>query len=178
MKTLVTFIISFSICFASFGQLTDAQLKKIEYQVDSSASLLHEKLISKSETLLNTEFTVDTFKVELLKKKKMAADTSIAEKISAINEAEIEYTILMDKYYGVLLGRHDEAGKKAIADAQKKWLKYRDDEIKMTEKFYEEDKKGNATTKEIGKATENLELTKDRVVEIYKHILVSPAKKQ
>lgn len=177
MKTLFTFIISLSICFAGFSQLSDAQLKRLEYQVDSSASLLHEKLIQNSETLLNTEFTVDTFKVELLKKKKMVADTSIAEKIAAINEAEIQYTILMDKYYAVLISRHDESGKKAIIDAQKKWLKYRDDEIKMTEKFYDEEKKGDLKSKEIGKATENLELTKERVVEIYKHILVSPAKK-
>lgn len=177
MKALLTCIITLSICFSGFSQLSDAQLKRLEYQVDSSASLLREKLVSKSETVLNTEFIVDTFKVELLKKKKMTADTSMAEKIAAINEAEIQYTLLMDKYYSVLLSRHDDAGKKAIAEAQKKWLKYRDDEITMTEKFYDEEKKGDIKYKEIGKATENLELTKDRVVEIYKHILLSPAKK-
>jgi len=171
MKTLFTFIMSFSICSVGFSQLSDAQLKRLEYQVDSSASVLHEKLIAKSESLLSTQFTVDTFKVETLLEKKMRADTSQAERISAINEAEIEYTFLMDKYYSLLLNIHDEEGKKSIILAQKKWLKYRDDEIKMTEKLYDEQKKGDLKSKEIAKATENLELTKERVVELYKHIV-------
>lgn len=175
MKTLFT-VITLCISFAGFSQLTDAQLKRLEYQVDSAASLLHEKLISNSESLLTTEFTVDTFKVEKLKQKKMAMDTSLAEKIAAINEAEIQYTILMDKYYSVLLNRFDDEGKKAIVAAQKKWLKYRDDEIAMTEKLYDEQHKGDVKSKEIGKALENLELTKERVVEIYKHILANPKK--
>lgn len=170
MKTLLTFIVSLTICFAGFSQLSDAKLKRLEYQVDSSASLLHEKLLAKSEPLLSTQFTVDTFKVEQLLAKKMAADTSQAERIAAINEAEIEYTFLMEKYYSLLLNIYDEEGKKSIAAAQKKWLKYRDDEIKMTEKLYEEEKKGDLKSKEIAKASENLELTKERVVELYKHI--------
>lgn len=170
MKTLLTLIILFSACFTGFSQLSDAQLKRLEYQVDSAASILHEKLITKSESLLSTQFTVDTFKVETLLAKKMRVDTSQAEHITAINEAEIQYTFLMDKYYSLLMNIYDEEGKKSIALAQKKWLKYRDDEIKMTERLYDEEKKGNLISKEIAKATENLELTKERVVELYKHI--------
>lgn len=164
--------------FTSYAQLSETQLNRLKFQVDSAGSLLHEMLLQEGKTKLNATFTVDTFKVESMMALKMKIDTSKAENVIAINDAEIEYDFLLDKYYKVLLGRHDEKSQKALALAQKKWVKYRDDEIAMTEKFYTEQKGGNEADKEVAKAAEHLELTKERVVELYKHILASPKKEQ
>jgi|GEM_PF-3503745 uncharacterized protein YecT (DUF1311 family) len=170
MKTVMVILIGL-FCYSSYAQLSDAQINRLKYRVDSSASVLHEKLIGKSVPLLNTTFTVDTFKVELLMKYKISLDTSKSEYVSAINDAEIEYDLLLDKYYKLLLSMHDDDTRKSLAEAQKKWIEYRDDEIKTIEKFYAEQKNANAKNKEVAKAKEHMELTKDRVIELFKHVL-------
>jgi hypothetical protein len=175
MKKLLTVLVSI-ITFSSYAQLTEAQLDRLKFQVDSAGSMLHELLLREGKTKLNATFTVDTFKVESMMSLKMRMDTSKVEQLAAVNEGEIEYSFLLDKYYKVLLGRHDEKGQKSLALAQKKWVKYRDDEIAMTEKFYEEQVGGDQGKKELAKAAEHLELTKERVIELYKHILASPKK--
>ena len=169
MKTILALLFA-SISCAALAQLSDAELNRLKYKTDSAASLLHAKLIAKNETLLRTTFTVDTFKIEKLLQFKTSADTSQAEYVAAIVDSEIEYDILMNKYYKALLGLHDDEGKKLLTASQKKWLKYRDEEILMTEKFYNEQHIGDARTKEVAKAKEHLELTKERVVELFKHI--------
>jgi len=175
MKKILVVLVSI-ITFSSYAQLSDVQLNRLKFQVDSAGSLLHEKLLQEGKTILSATFTVDTFKVESMKTAKMRMDTSKAEQVIAINDAEIDYDYLLTKYYKVLLGRHDEESQKSLILAQKKWLKYRDDEIAMTEKFYAEQVGGNPDDKALAKAAEHLELTKERVIELYKHILASPAK--
>ncbi|WP_157446914.1 lysozyme inhibitor LprI family protein [Cytophaga aurantiaca] len=175
MKKILVVLISM-ISFSGFAQLSETQLNRLKYQVDSAGSMLHEILLREGKTKLQATFTVDTFKVESMMILKMKMDTTKAEQVLAINDAEIEYSFLLDKYYKLLLGRHDEQGQKSLALAQKKWVKYRDDEIAMTEKFYEEQKGGDPNTKEVAKAAEHLELTKERVVELYKHVLATPRK--
>lgn len=177
MKKIVVVLVCM-ISFSSYAQLTQAQLDRLKFQVDSAGSMLHELLLREGKTKLNATFTVDTFKVESMMKLKMRMDTSKAEHVVAINDAEIEYDFLLDKYYKILLGRHDEKSQKSLAAAQKKWVKYRDDEIAMTEKFYEEQVGGTPEEEAVAKAEEHLELTKERVVELYKHILASPKKEQ
>ncbi len=169
MKSILIAVLA-CISYSTFAQLSDADLNRLKYRTDSAASLLHAKLIDKKETVLRTTFIVDTFKIEKLLQLKLVADTSQAELVTAIVDSEIEYDILMNKYYKILLGLHDDEGKKSLTAAQKKWLKYRDEEILMTEKFYNEQHVGDAKTKEIAKAREHLELTKARVIELYKHI--------
>ena len=175
MKKIVVVLISL-ISFSGYAQLTQSQLDRLKFQVDSAGSMMHELLLREGKTKLNATFTVDTFKVESMMNLKMHMDTSKAEQVVAINDAEIEYSFLLEKYYKILLGRHDEKAQKSLVLAQKKWIKYRDDEIAMTEKFYEEQVGGNPDEKAVAKAAEHLELTKERVVELYKHILASPKK--
>lgn len=170
----ILFVLVSMISFSSFAQISEAQLSRLKYQVDSAGSILHEVLLREGKTKLQATFTVDTFKVERLMYLKMRIDTSKAEHVVAITDAEIGYDFLLEKYYKVLLGRHDAEGQKSLAAAQKKWIKYRDDEIAMTEKFYEEQKGVNADEKEVAKANEHLELTKERVIELYKHVLETP----
>jgi uncharacterized protein YecT (DUF1311 family) len=177
MKKILTVLVSI-VSFSSYAQLSDAQLSRLRFQVDSAGSLLHEMLLREGKTKLNATFTVDTFKVESLMSLKVRMDTSKAEQVLAINDAEIEYSFLLDKYYKVLLGRHDEKSQKSLIAAQKKWIKYRDEEIAMTEKFYDEQKDGDPSEKAVAKAQEHLELTKERVIELYKHVLASPKKEQ
>jgi uncharacterized protein YecT (DUF1311 family) len=177
MKKILVVLISI-VTFSSYGQLSEAQLDRLKFQVDSSASLLHEGLLKEGKTILNATFTVDTFKVERMMRLKMHMDTSKAEHVIAVIDAEIDYDFLLTKYYKALLGIHDENSQKSLVAAQKKWIKYRDDEIVMTEKFYEEQVNGNANDEAVAKAAEHLELTKERVVELYKHILTSPQKAQ
>jgi len=175
MKKILVVLVSI-INFSSYAQLTQAQLDRVKFQVDSAGSLLHELLLREGKTILNATFTVDTFKVERTMKLKMGMDTSKTEQVVAITDAEIEYDFLLNKYYKILLDRHDEKAQKSLVLAQKKWIKYRDDEIAMTEKFYDEQKGGNPDEKAVAKAAEHLELTKERVIELYKHILASPKK--
>jgi uncharacterized protein YecT (DUF1311 family) len=175
MKKVLVVLVSI-ISLSSYAQLTDAQLSRLKYQVDSAGSLLHQKVLNEGKTKLNATFTVDTFKVESMMSLKMRMDTSKVEQVIAINDAEIAYDFLLTKYYKILLARHDEKSQKSLALAQKKWVKYRDDEIAMTEKFYDEQKGGNPDDKAVAKAAEHLELTKARVVELYKHILSTPLK--
>jgi uncharacterized protein YecT (DUF1311 family) len=173
MKKILFVLVSI-ISYSSYAQLSEAQLNRLRFQVDSAGSLLHEQLLREGKTKLAATFTVDTFKVEWMMTLKMRMDPSKLEHEVAINDAEIEYDFLLEKYYKILLGRHDEKSQKSLATAQKKWLKYRDDEIAMTEKFYEEQEGGNPEEEAIAKAEEHLELTKERVVELYKHIVDSP----
>jgi hypothetical protein len=172
MKTIITLICCL-FAFTNYAQLSDAQLTRFRYQVDSASSLLHQSLLAKGQSVFATIFTVDTFKVERMLKLKLKSDTSKMEQIASINDAEIQYDFLITKYYKILLNMYNEKDQKKITADQKTWTKYRDYQIAITEKNYDE-VKGNEKGKTIAKAKYHLELSKLRVVDLYKQILASP----
>jgi hypothetical protein len=86
MKTFITLLCCL-VAFTNYAQLSDAQLARFRYQVDSAGSLLHQSLLAKGQTLFTTVFTVDTFKVERMLKLKLKSDTTKAERIVSINDA-------------------------------------------------------------------------------------------
>jgi hypothetical protein len=173
MKTFITLLCCL-VAFTNYAQLSDAQLARFRYQVDSAGSLLHQSLLAKGQTLFTTVFTVDTFKVERMLKLKLKSDTTKAERIVSINDAEIEYDFLIAKYNKILLSLYNEKDQKKVIADQKKWTNYRDEQIALTEKKYDEIK-GSEKGRTVEKAKHHLGLSKVRAIDLYKQILASPS---
>lgn len=173
MKTIITALYCL-FAFTNYAQLSDAQLNKLRYQVDSASSLLHQSLLAKGQSVFTTVFTVDTFKVERMLKLKLKSDTTKDEQILSIYDAEIEYDFLIGKYNKILLNLYNEQDQKTVIADQKKWIKYRDEQIAISEKKYSEKVEGNQKDKTIAKSMDHLVLSKLRVIDLYNQILTSP----
>lgn len=172
MKTIITFAFCL-FAFTNYAQLSEAQLNRYTFQVDSAASLLHQSLYADGESEFSTVFRVDTFKIERMLSLKLRNDTSKAEQINALNDAEIAYDFLVSKYYKFLLNLYNAEDQKVIIANQKKWVKYRDEQIALFEKNKNQQVKGNE--KDIFAAEKNhLKVSKVRAVELFNQILASP----
>lgn len=144
-------IISLAHTLNTFGQndvLREVTLKdiaKINTEVDKAAIKFKKSLSTDYLSSDQVEFTVDTFKIQLIATKKMEIDYSTSGMNTAVNDMAKAYDKLLNKYYNKLLFLLNPIDKKILIAAQKAWLVFRDAEIKLIGTMAEDKYSGGGT---------------------------------
>ncbi|WP_282080164.1 lysozyme inhibitor LprI family protein [Aquimarina algiphila] len=117
------------------------------------------------------EFTLDTTKIELKTLWRLEIDYSTASMVDSAIYSNKKYDELLNKYYKILLNRLDEEDKKILRQSQRKWIEFRDDEIKLIVRLSKEKYSGGGSIQRVIVAGNISELTKKRVIDLYQYSL-------
>ncbi|KAB1065982.1 lysozyme inhibitor LprI family protein [Salibacter halophilus] len=155
------------------GKLRDANSLKVENKVKASAQRLRDSLesdVRHQHTLLQIEFTVDTFKIEERRRLITNLDHSINGMVLSVLDANEKYDELMNKYYQQLQGSLNEKDKKVLSQSQKNWIEFRDSERELNVLLMSDYYSGGGTNQRVFAALRTLDLTRNRVVEFYHYL--------
>ncbi len=118
----------------------------------------------------SVQFAVDTFKIERLLALKFENDYSTNGMSQAMNDAEAEYDVLLNKYYKLLMSKLNEEDKEVLKQAQRAWIAYRDAERKLRVTITLPQYSGGGTMYNLYVADDYLSITRKRVLELYEMI--------
>jgi uncharacterized protein YecT (DUF1311 family) len=170
MKNIILTLSLFVFCFTAKAQLslTPAQNSTIDKTVQKQLAEYKARLLTQKDPQILIEFKTDTFKVEHIMSERLQIVFSTADMSNTAYDAAKAYDALLNKYYKKLLGVLKDTDKQTLIQAQKSWLAYRDNELKLigligTSKYTGGTIQGNIN------ASWYLELIKDRTVALFQH---------
>ncbi len=152
-------------------EVTPAVDKKIAQEISKESELLKSKLKKEDDSEAVMEFTIDTFRIELYMSKYISYDWSTAGMRYATYEAASRYDSLLNKYYKKLQAVLKPEDKKVLANTQKSWIAFRDNELKLINVVGKDEYSGGGTIQQLMDASEYLEIIRQRVFKIYQHYL-------
>lgn len=152
-------------------EVTPALSKKINAEINKQAIQLKNKLTNDKETAIVIEFTLDTFIIEKYQEKYIDYDWSTAGMRAATYDAAAMYDSLLNKYYKKLLAVIKQADKTILVNAQKTWIAFRDNELKLNGVISKEEYSGGGTIQQLIDADNYLDLVKQRTFQIYQHYI-------
>ena len=150
-------------------EVTPVIEKKINQEIISEAGSLKTKLTSDKESTASIEFILDTFRIEKFQDKYMDYDWSTAGMSTATYDAAKKYDSLLNKYYKKLLVVLKQSDKLVLVNAQKSWITFRDNELKLIETISKDEYSGGGTIQQLIDASEYLDIIKQRTIIIYEH---------
>jgi len=133
-------------------------------------SLEQEEYMSDYDKELTINFKIDTLKVALLLRKKLAINYSTVGMLDATYEAEKDYDMLLNKYYKLVLKKLNDSDKETLKQTQRNWIKFRDSERKLNSLLANDNYSGGGTIQGVFQASNYLELTKKRVIGLYDYL--------
>jgi uncharacterized protein YecT (DUF1311 family) len=143
--------------------------KKIMQDIDKEVPKLKQRLEKAKENAVHIEFAADTFRVERFMAKWVDLDyRDYGMRDAGYTTAKL-YDSLLNKYYKKLLTVLKGDDKKALVQAQKAWLAFRDNETKLVETISKDDYSGGGTMQDLTEATEYLNLIKNRTIALFEH---------
>ncbi len=148
-------------------EVTAAISKRISQQVAGQASKLKAQMTAAGETAITIEFAIDTFKIEQYLSAYIDYDWSTAGMREASYDAADKYDSLLNKYYKKLLARLAPADRPALVNAQKAWIAFRDNELKLEATLRKDEYSGGGTIQELIGSSNYLDIIKSRVVTLY-----------
>ncbi len=166
-KYFIIFIFCFHPYF-SFSQIDDGLFATIETKVEIE-SLEFLSTLDKSINNKTRQFCYDTFKVEKTLEKLSVGNPSTHGMNSAAYWAIEEYDKLLNKYYKLLFDSLKKNDQIILKNAQKAWLNFRDEEIKLIALLREDRYSGGGTIQTIIRLSYILSLNKTRVIELFNH---------
>ncbi|MGE5478950.1 MAG: lysozyme inhibitor LprI family protein [Chloroflexota bacterium] len=174
LSTILIFLVSF---VKIHGQESQSNLEGIRQEVNREMKVLQSQLQSldefESEGIKQVfiEFAIDTARIESFLSKRLDADYTDYGMIQAINDAYADYDKLLNKYYQKLTKKLSAGDKNTLKDAQSAWIKFRDNEIKLAQTLAKEEYSGGGTIQNLNLASLNMQITKQRVAQIYEHFV-------
>lgn len=165
---LFTQILSFSQTKAPV-EVTPELQKKIMQDIDKEVPKLKQRLGKDGDNAVHVEFTVDTFRVERFMAKWIDLDFGDFGMRDAGCATAKLYDSLLNKYYKKLLTVLKGEDKKALVQAQKAWLAFRDGETKLVEAISKDEYSGGGTMQQLTEASEFLNLIKSRTIALFEH---------
>ncbi|HWJ26163.1 MAG TPA: lysozyme inhibitor LprI family protein [Flavisolibacter sp.] len=170
------FIIGLFISFFSFSQgsqppmeVTSGLQIKIRQGIEKEITGFRQKLLKDKENAVHIEFAVDTFRVERFMVKCTEIDYSDFGMREATNAGSALYDSLLNKYYKKLSAVLKDDDKKALVQAQRAWLAFRDNEMKLVETISKDQYSGGGTIQQLTEASEYLNLVKERTIVLFEH---------
>jgi uncharacterized protein YecT (DUF1311 family) len=151
-------------------QVTQAIEKRIYQEVEKGVIDLKQKNKAAQLPEIFSEFAVDTFRITQYMAGYVEVDYSTGGMRTATIHAAKQYDQLLNKYYQKLLAKLTGEDKKALIQAQKAWLAYRDSEVKLIRVVSKDEYSGGGTIQQIIDSSLNLELVKDRVLALFDHL--------
>lgn len=170
----VFLLFGLSLQFTAFCQkdpveVTPKLQKKLMEDIEKEVPKLKQQLQKNKENDTHIEFTIDTFRVERLMAKWVAMDYSDFGMRDAGYEAAQRYDILLNKYYKKLASVLQGEDQKALVQAQKAWLAFRDSETKLIETISKDEYSGGGTMQQLTEASDYLNLVKNRTIVLFEH---------
>ncbi|WP_301928965.1 lysozyme inhibitor LprI family protein [Ferruginibacter sp.] len=171
MKHPILFIVFILMCAITAAQSkTTAELeKKIKQEVEKEIPKLEQRLKASKFNIVQIEFTLDTFRIELLFEKHLASNFADFSMADATYETAKLYDSLLNKYYKKLLAALKGDDKKVLMQAQKNWIAFRDSEFSLVETISKEAYAGGGTMQQLTESSAYLNLVKSRTVAIFEH---------
>ncbi|PKD43372.1 lysozyme inhibitor LprI family protein [Rhodohalobacter barkolensis] len=164
---------------ASFAQnnnprsITQDDSLKIENTISKELEQLGDSLRVLDKFYLDEqfiEFKSDTFAIERRREMRMEINWSTAGMNNASYAAEREYDQLLNKYYQKLLGKLDDEDKEILRQSQRNWIRFRDSERDVNYMLTDWQYSGGGTIQTTINANHHLEITKHRVIELYRYL--------
>lgn len=141
--------------------------RQIKRDIDKEVPALKRKLEKLEVDSSLIEFMIDTFRVERFSSRCMELNYSdFAMRDVDYTEAHL-YDSLMNKYYKKLLNLLKGEDKKALIQAQKAWLAFRDAEVKLIDKVTEYSSGG--TMQVLAESSAYLDMVQRRTITIFEH---------
>lgn len=172
MKKII-FTIAFLFMYTAQGQnhqgINRQDSIKIEKTIKAEIDILKNKLLKENRLEHHITFTLDTFRIERKKKLQLEKDYSTTGMINAGSFAIESYDQLMNKYYKLLFNCLDNEDQFILKQAQRDWLRYRNSEEKFNGTFTEYKNTGGGTIFGPLTLARDLEITRQRVREIYSY---------
>ena len=163
-------LVSFSQTSKTPKEVTPAIEKKFKQEIEKGIVKLKQEMKKTQETELDMEFTVDTFRIEQYMKKYLDYDYSTAGMRTACYDAAYKYDSLLNKYYKKLLSALKSEDKKILLNAQKAWIAFRENEIKLIETINKNEYSGGGTFQLLIDSSSYLYLIRNRAIEIYEYL--------
>jgi len=175
LKLLFPILFSHTIVFSQDKsdpiEVTPAIEKKINEEIITAVRSLKAKMTSDKESAASIEFALDTFRIEKYEERYMDYDYSTAGMRSATYDAAHKYDSLLNKYYKKLLAVLKETDKAALVNAQKSWIIFRGNELKLIDTISKDEYSGGGTVQQLIDASEYLDIIKQRTNTIYEHYM-------
>lgn len=176
----ILLILSFTlIAFSGFAQspkeISNTDLAKLKQEIQNEAQKLRQQLmeedyLSDFEKQISIDFQIDTFQIEKLLSKRTSIDYSTYGMTEAAYQTEAEYDRLLNKYYLLLLKKLDASDKEILKQSQRNWIQYRDSERKFNNILAKDQYSGGGTIQNVIVASEYVEITRKRVIEIFHYL--------
>jgi uncharacterized protein YecT (DUF1311 family) len=149
------------------NEITSQVLQKIKGDVEKLIPAYKKTLPKEDFTADQSEFSVDTFRIEQIVSKRMDIDYSTVGMNMTIDEMTSSYDKLMNKYYNKLLKILKPEEKKILITAQKAWIAYRDAELKLIGTMTKEEYSGGGSMQSNIATDSYSELIVKRTIEIF-----------
>ena len=145
--------------------------KKIKQEIEKEVALLKTNLTNKRQSSTSIEFALDTFRIEKYQEKYIEYDWTTAGMRQATYDAASKYDSLLNKYYKKLLSVLTQKDKVVLVNAQKSWIVFRDNELKLVSTISKDEYSGGGTMQQLIDASEYLDIVSQRTIAIYQHYL-------
>ena len=152
-------------------EVTPAIDHKIRLEIAKDIDKLKTQLLSNKESDILVQFTVDTFRIERYQSKYVDYDWSTSGMNKAGYDAAKSYDSLLNRYYKKLMAVLKPVDKTVLVNAQKSWMAFRDNEIKLIGCVGKEEYSGGGTMQSLIDSSEYLEIIKQRTISIFGHYL-------
>ena len=155
-------------------EVTPAIAKKINAEIEKEIPALLVKLEKNNNERTDkfdesVKFGVDTFKIESFYRKALDYDYSTYGMNKATSDATDKYDSLMNKYYKLLSAKLKPQDKATLLTAQRSWLAYRDNEMKLYAMLRKEEYSAGGTIQSNFMASAYFEIVKDRVLKLFEY---------
>lgn len=115
-------------------------------------------------------FYIDTAFIERVERECLAIDYTTAGMANIIRNSEMAYDVLLNKYYKMLLNRLEKNDREILVQAQRTWIQFRDNELKLNALLQKDQYSGGGSINILDQASATLTLTKNRVLELYAYL--------
>jgi uncharacterized protein YecT (DUF1311 family) len=150
-------------------EVTPQLQKEIKDDVEKLVLQFKKVLEMRKLNRVQTEFEIDTFRVERFMAKWTDLDYTDAGMSDGAYAGAKLYDSLLNKYYKRLLAVLKPDDKKVLTQAQKAWLSFRDSEYKLVETISKDEYSGGGTMQRLTESGEYLNLVKNRAIAIFLH---------
>ena len=176
MKFLLTLLAitaaQFCIAQSSGPEDLDAAIaRKLKLEITKELNLLKQQWRRAELPELEIEFRADTFMVEQFRSRRVAYEgPSTIAMTNAASDAYQQYDSLLNKYYKKLLAVLKEEDKKALVLAQKAWITFRDNELKLVDTMSKDQYSGGGTIQQLVDSDAYVDFVRSRVIALYAHL--------
>lgn len=173
-------LLSIALSIPCLGQeprpVTSEDSLAIFTHVEQQAQTLVDALNQSGEwDQLTISFQVDTFKIEERWKLFLDIDYSTSGMVKYTVLAEGEYRQLVDQLYQLLLSKLNNKDQNTLIEAQNNWLQYSASERELNSILSKEEYSDGGSIQVVYIASRNLDVNKQRALELYRYLLRLPS---